>query len=165
MAASTLPVLFNSIPDFRYELMSMLCPSDLNNLLPILGYRLSEMERTWYITIDRQILKSTAFTDRMIKEGYSVVLLGNNFREIYEVMRGKKVGQSKWNTRTSADRYGYYPWSRAKVIIYATHYGDLEHNRIERTFTRNPVLLVPLPGTWEQAPYKLVPRRNSKDQF
>ena len=100
--APTLGLLFTTVVDFRDELMSMLCPSDLYALLPMLGYRLNEAERTRYMTIDREILKSTTFIDRMIKEGYSVVLLSNNLREIYNVMRGKKVGDINWNTRTCA---------------------------------------------------------------
>ncbi|MCJ1250312.1 hypothetical protein MMC30_007538 [Trapelia coarctata] len=100
----TLGLLFNTIVEFRYELMSMLCPSDLYILLPILRCRLNEAERNRYMTIDRQILKSTAFIDWMIKEGYSVVLLGNNLREIHKVMRGKKLGDCEWSARALNDR-------------------------------------------------------------
>jgi len=198
--APTLGLLFTTIVEFRYELMSMLCPSDLYTLLPMLGYRLSETERNRYMTIDRQVLKSTAFIDRMIKEGYSVVLLGNNLREIYEVMRGKKVGDISWNTRTwaglervfgwhqkrtcdestqpgkqalfpsasgiledialhdfKAKRASLGPWYKIRVMIYITHPRDLEFDGQGRTVTRNPNIPVPLPGTWEAAPYWMAP--------
>lgn len=99
------------------------------------------------MTIDRQVLKSTAFIDEMIEEGYYVVLLGNSLREIYKVMRGKNVCH------------------RVKVLIYIIHKDHLEYSEAGRLVSHNPDVPVPLPGTWEVVPYRLYPEEDEVERF
>ena len=157
----TLLTMFNHIPDFKYGLLSMLSPSHLYVLLPTLGYKLSERERERYMSLDREILKSTAYIDRLLKQGYSVTLVSTNLRELYQVIRGKTVGDDSWNYnpfqwgRTEEDpnrwpRDDWYPWYRIKVMICITHPRDLAFDEAGDTITRNTDIPVPLPGTWKR---------------
>ena len=110
---------FYSITSFRDDLLSRLRSSDLYKFLPLMGYRLTHKERRTYMSLDREIFKSTAYIDKLIKEGYSVVLISPNLFEVRDVIRGKKVGDNIWNQRVwGADikkrpgPYGNWPeWS------------------------------------------------------
>lgn len=149
---------FHCIPDFRYGLLSMLCPSDVYILLPIVGYRLSEREKDRYMSIDRQVLKSTADIDRLMKQGYSITILGTNLHEAHDLIRGKKkVGDGAWNRRRPCPRNTWTPCYRIKVLICITHPADLSHDELGRTTTQNPDIPVAVPGgTW-----KLTSRKNA----
>ena len=51
------------------------------------------------MSMDREIFKRTAYVDRLIKEGYTVVLISANVFEVRDVIRGTKVGDESWNHR------------------------------------------------------------------
>ena len=150
--------LFRTIPEFQYGLMSMLNPSDLHRFLPVIGYGMTESEKKRFMSVDREILKSTAYIDRVLKEGYHVVLVSSRLSEVYRVMRGKKVGDRRWNKQcrklivvpgrhtTILDGAEY----RVKVMVVVYHPSQLRHNTNGETVVANPDVPVALPGTWKK---------------
>ena len=158
-AKYTFMSMFHCIPDFKYGLLSMLSPSHLYRFLPAIGYILTEREKKRYMSLDREILKSTGYIDRLLKEGYSVTLVSTNLHELYDVIRGKPVGDDAWNSRpfewgfvfyNPDGRNDWYDWYRIKIMICITHPRDLAFDEDGNTITRNPDVPVPLPGTWER---------------
>ena len=99
----TLSSVFNIIYEFRTGLMSMLKPSELRVFLPILGYKMSKAEERRYMSVDREVLKSTASIDRLMREGYQVLMLSTNFAELYKIMEGRQPKIGTWENRNIFD--------------------------------------------------------------
>ena len=99
----TLSSVFYLIYEFRAGLMSMLRPSELRVFLPVLGYKMSKPEARRYMSVDREVLKSTGFIDRLMREGYQVLMLSTNFTELYKNMEGRQPKIGTWKNRHMYD--------------------------------------------------------------
>ncbi|MCJ1239691.1 hypothetical protein MMC14_007689 [Varicellaria rhodocarpa] len=95
---------FHIIPDFQANLMSMLTPAHLMSFSVAIGYVMTEAEKTRYMRIDRQIFKTTAHTEKLIKDGYDVVIVSSRLRKIQELMYNKRDDYFPLSGKTAKEK-------------------------------------------------------------
>ncbi|KAL9119411.1 MAG: hypothetical protein Q9187_004035 [Circinaria calcarea] len=84
---SRLLITWFTIPDFKETLMSMLTPAQLTVFLTGIGYIMTDAERTRFMRLDRQIFKDTTALEKLMKEGYSVVLVSTRLHKLRDLIR------------------------------------------------------------------------------
>ena len=67
--------------------MSMLTPAQLTVFLTGIGYIMTDTERARFMRLDRQIFKDTTVLERLMKEGYSVVLVSTRLHKLRDLIR------------------------------------------------------------------------------
>ena len=67
--------------------MSMLTPTELPVFLASIGYTMTDAERTRFMRFDRFIFKDTTALEKLMKEGYNVVLVSPRLHRLRDLIK------------------------------------------------------------------------------
>lgn len=149
---------------FKRTLMSMLTPADLTCFLAAIGYVMTKAERMRYMRLERQVFKDTTVVENLIKQGYSVTLVGPRLYRLWDLIRYRpqllpKNGENRSLRQMSRaqithtrDDFGTAEQARVdkavRVWVCITHKKFLTKNGRGETVSHNRDIPLVLPGQW-----------------
>ena len=101
---SRLLMTWFTVPEFKSTLMSMLTPAQLTVFLTGIGYIMTDAERTRFMRLDRQIFKDTTVLEKLMKEGYSIVLVSTRLHRLRDLIRHRGGSINPLSATTAEER-------------------------------------------------------------
>ena len=122
--------------------MSMLTPAELSVFLTSIGYTMTDAERTRFMRFDRFIFKDTTALEKLMREGYKVVLVSPRLHRLRDLVKYKGGSKLPPATLPFSDRtpFVHDPEDEkfAHVWLIITHKKHLGKDDLSRTVVRHP---------------------------